>query len=157
MDSNIDTAFIDENVMQDAQAEGLVLAYQELYAAVGPGEEKEKEIYLRDYMEFYPISVTADLPGTSFSSGSSRLWDGEMEPGTESYVAGKIGEFFKIPVLPDERWSISLGKNDSGLIQSMGSGSPPPIIITCGHIALWLRTPATLPSRTAAGRAGSWT
>ena len=123
LDSIVDTAFMDVEDMEDTEAEGIVRAYHELYAIVSPGEEKEKEIFLKDYLEFYPISVTANMPGTDFSIESSRLWDGQMEPGTESYVAARIGEFFKIPVLPDERWSISLGKNDSGLIQSMGSGS----------------------------------
>lgn len=103
---------------------GLGRVYWELYHASVPGEEKSTVVYLKDYMDCYPIYVELDFPGTQ---SSSEWWEvpdpSEPEPGTERYTMAKIQDYFQIPVLEDERISISVGRHESGNGWSSGSGT----------------------------------
>ena len=104
-------------------ATGLEVAYQELFDSIGPGEEKSAVIYLKDYLDYYPIYVELDFPGTSCSTDRSVTLDGASAPGTELYAMAKLRDYFKIPVLEDERISISIGRNVNGKVRSSGSGT----------------------------------
>ena len=102
---------------------GLEIAYQELFDSIGPGEEKSAIVYLKDYLDYYPVYVELDFPGTSCSTDRSVTLDGASDPGTELYAMAKLRDYFKIPVLEDERISISIGKHTDGTVASMGSGT----------------------------------
>ena len=109
----------------DSQQEqtGLARAYKELYEATALGEESTRVVYLKDYMEYYPIGATLDLPGTQLS-WSSYYYETDLadpEPGTERYVIQAFQEFFQIPVLEEEQIEISVAKAGNGV--SWGSGS----------------------------------
>lgn len=77
---------------------GLVKAYKELEAETAPGEEKKKQIFLNQYMEYFPIKV--------YVHGMQ-----ENEELSEAY-----SEFFKIPVSKDATYIISIEKNKLGNI-----------------------------------------
>lgn len=77
---------------------GLAEAYKELEAEVAPGEEKTKQIFLSQYLEYIPVAVTV-----------REVW--EDEELTEAY-----SEFFKIPVPKDTTYTITLTKNKQGNI-----------------------------------------
>ncbi len=84
---------------------GLVDAYKELAAETKPGEEKTKQIFLSQYMEYVPIKVALDV-----------MWEGEE-------LSKAYSEYFKIPVSKDDMYSISVEKNKAGSITKV-SGYP---------------------------------
>lgn len=102
---------------------GIALAYQELAKTVGPGEKKEMAFRLKDYVDYYPLSVTLDFPGAHDSLDAYEVIDWTPEPGTAYYALLKLRDYFKIPVLEEERWKISLGRNQNGAINSVGCGA----------------------------------
>ena len=55
----------------EQEHQGIDRAYYELVQTVGAGEEKSATVYLKDYMETYPIQVTLDLPGIA---AGSNMW-----------------------------------------------------------------------------------
>lgn len=80
------------------ESRGLVEAYKELAEETGPGEEKTKQIFLSQYMEYFPVTVSLDT-----------VW--EHDGLSEAY-----SEFFKIPVPKSTKYIISLTKNERGNI-----------------------------------------
>lgn len=101
---------------------GLERAYKELSDAVGPGEERTKEIVLSDYVDRYPVSVELDFPdlrGYSFWP----FTEGDPEPGTEYDAAARLEEYFRIPVLEGERREISIEKYSDGTVGGAGISS----------------------------------
>lgn len=94
---NLEGGLIDES--------GLVEAYKQLAAETAPGEELSKQVFLSQYMEYFPVTVTMDG------------WQ-KSEELSESY-----SEFFKIPVPKDATYTISLRKNKAGQI-TQAKGRP---------------------------------
>ena len=69
------------------------------------GEERQEIVYVKDYYNFYPITVDFGRPiGFSFNEGTQKLF----------------AEFFKIPVYPHDRVAITVGKNEAGEVRSLG-------------------------------------
>ncbi len=100
---------------------GLARAYYELYMEIGPREHKEREIYLKDYMDYYPITGDMDLEGLNMGMyPEGHEWRAD-ENNPEGFRA--LNEFFRIPVLEEETFHISLGKDENGRINSRGSGT----------------------------------
>lgn len=81
---------------------GLETAFQELAEATAPGEEMSRQIFLDDYMEYFPVVVSLE-----------QVW--EEEDLSESYA-----EFFKIPVPESSAYTITLEKDKSGNIIGIG-------------------------------------
>ena len=46
----------------DNPQEGLWVAYKELYDETEPGQEKERDIRLKDYIDHYPMTIALDFP-----------------------------------------------------------------------------------------------
>jgi hypothetical protein len=89
---------------------GLDAAYEELSAATPAGQEAEKTIYLRDYLDYYPLSLQLELPnywGILDSQSSPAMQQAQQPLQT-------IQEYFKIPVLEEEQCQITLGKSEEG-------------------------------------------
>ena len=121
MDLFLDTAMVQENILQE-KTEGVTKAYAQLAETIGANEEAEAEIYLKDYVELYPYSIQLYLPGTDIYRNPE--WSNEtVKQEQERYVIEKINDFFRIPVLEEERHSISIGKNQQGEIYHTGSGN----------------------------------
>ena len=87
---NLEGGLIDES--------GLVEAYKQLATETAPGEELSKQVFLSQYMEYFPVTVTMDG------------WQ-KSEELSESY-----SDFFKIPVPQNSTYTISLRKNNAGQI-----------------------------------------
>jgi len=104
---------------------GLARAYRELEEAVLPGEERELEIYLKDYMDCYPISVGSDMEGIGFSLSEYFTYDGPVEeiPDEPTRDLLWLQEYFQIPVLEEETFLISVGKDQSGRVTHRFGGS----------------------------------
>mgnify|MGYP003299553183 CR=1 FL=1 len=51
MDSSIDTSLVQDKILQ-GKADGITKAYEELADTIGANEEAEKEIYLKDYIDY---------------------------------------------------------------------------------------------------------
>ena len=57
------TDVVQDNILQGT-LEGVTKAYAELAYTIGPNEEAENEIYLKDYMDFYEYTIRLKIPGT---------------------------------------------------------------------------------------------
>lgn len=121
MDSSIDTSLVQDKILQ-GKTEGVVKAYEELADTIGPGEEAEKEIYLKDYMDYYQYTIQLDIPGTEIYR-AARWSNRTIKQEQENDTIKKLNDFFKIPVLEEERSYISIGKNEQGNIYHTGSGT----------------------------------
>lgn len=116
LDSFLENESVEENIT------GVKQAYQELAEITEANEKKEKEIFLKDYMDYYEYDVKIDLPGTQINSLVNTIQKASVEEQKKDAI-GRMNEFFKIPVLETERWSISLEKDDRGNIVHNGSAS----------------------------------
>lgn len=121
MDLSIDTAMISDNILQ-GNIEGITKAYAELADTIGSGEEAEKEIYLKDYIDYYQYMISLKLPGTDIYRWRSIYKKGAVQKQAEDVIE-TLSDFFKIPVLEDESCYISVGKNEQGNIYHTGSGT----------------------------------
>lgn len=107
----------------EAEAEGIGKAYWELFNSIEPGEQGEKIIFYKNYCEYYPLSVSINLPGQDGNYGGWVV-DGETKDDeVQSYYAEDIfEEIFKIPVLENEAVNVSIEKRQNGGMSSWGSG-----------------------------------
>ena len=121
MDLSIDTSMVQDKILQ-GKANGIAKAYHELADTIGPGEEAEAEIYLKDYIDYYQYIIGLEVPGTDIYRWKSLYKTGTVQK-QEDYAMEKLSDFFKIPVLEEERHSISLGKDERGNIHHTGSGT----------------------------------
>lgn len=93
-------------------------AYQELYDSLEPGESTSVTFRLKDYMDDYPISVSLDLPGAYDSIEGEETPDWIPDPGTPYYALLKIRDYFKIPVLEEECYEVSIQKYEADNVSS---------------------------------------
>lgn len=132
---------------------GLNMAMKELYDMTAPGTENSTTVYLKDYADYYTFGLNLQLPyeigepnGTYYQY--SYLWKHELREEIENLEetgANKgelkllkaylddieaFQEFFKIPVLDTEVYTLAMAKDESGNIIGMadshihgGSGS----------------------------------
>lgn len=97
-------------VMNKAELTGLDIVYQELYDKAVPGQEEKKTVYVADYYTYYPLSGYVDLEGLYQDFG---IWN-YMDPGYDTSTWDKFQVFFRIPVLSEERVTVSVEKDSSG-------------------------------------------
>lgn len=124
--------------------EGLQLAMQELYEELGPSEEKEKMIYIKDYSEYYSFTVEVHAPYSLENETESlhiTLNENELKYaipiGEKNEFSSELldeakrnlewleifQEFFKIPVLENEAAIITMRKYDTGEVAGWGMGT----------------------------------
>ncbi len=118
--------FSDGDYEAAAELEGIGVAYRELWLETKPGEEREKSIYLKDYLDYYPISGEIEVPGLTvdfnfYRFNSDFLEGHEKAAVEEAYKA--FNDYFKIPVLENEKQIISIAKNEKGQLRSRGGGT----------------------------------
>ena len=101
---------------------GMEEAYAELAADTPPGEEGERSVLLSDYHEVYPLSVWLDFPGyyggVTADEADDRDEDTSDDGWDERGNALVIRDYFAIPVLPHERYTIGVGKDNRGNIHT---------------------------------------
>lgn len=88
-------------------------AYQELYDSLKPGESTSVTFRLKDYMDYYPISVSLDLPGVYDSIEGEETPDWVPDRGSPYYALLKIRDYFRIPVLEEECYEVSIQKYEA--------------------------------------------
>jgi len=117
------TAQVDGHFFEDDEnPTGLNQAYKELYDSMGPNEEKEIEVYVKDYYDFYPLNGWLDLNGYLLD------WDRydimrEYLTEEELIIIEKLTSFFRFPVLETDKELIALTTNEAKNIIGSGSGS----------------------------------
>lgn len=110
---------------------GLALAYWELMQdAPTDGEEVSRTVRLADYYDYYPLSISIDLPNYNMDWNGKDDWsigtpltEEQMENMERLYAA--LTDCLKIPVLPNETMEIDLtriGDNVTSWGSSMGEG-----------------------------------
>ena len=98
----------------DEDDTGLNRAWQELMAATPPGEEGTREFRLKDYWDTYPYILWV-YGGDKFIQVHSQTTANEGPDEDWGIVLRrKMMEFFKIPVLEEERVEITLMKGNDG-------------------------------------------
>ena len=112
---------------------GLAVAYKELYDSLEPGEEGTRIVKLRDYLEYYPVQVTLDLPGAEYiyCSEEERIAErsSELDETSALFAAMYLQEYFRIPVMEEEQVEIQIGKSavssrgETAETSSIGSAS----------------------------------
>lgn len=107
---------IDYEEIPIEQLTGVPKAYRELYDETAPGEERSKQIRLKDYYDYYPIAFTISLPGEGWTDYDYLRYNGANSEEAKRQVA-LFNEFFKIPVLDSDTLGLSVSKPD-------GSGDP---------------------------------
>ena len=112
--------------ISDSNPIGLDVAYKELFDSIEPGEEAEKTVYLKDYLEYYDFQVMFDLSNWGIYSGGSTYEAKRFMSMNESDVNMKavydMSQYFKIPVLEHETYAIRVGKHANGHLATMGGG-----------------------------------
>lgn len=98
-------------------ASGMSKAQAELADQTPDGEIRARTIRLADYYEYYPIEANISLPNVIYGGFSDMLTEEDYNS-PELYAARAMIEFFKIPVLPDERYTIGIEKGENGTIIS---------------------------------------
>ena len=105
--------------------EGWGKAYQELADTVEAGQEGEKSIYLKDYLEYYPLEIRLELPGNNTSTDDyfRQEMSGTYAKEYGIPVIARLWEEFKIPVLEEETLHIHLRKDMESNVVNTGSSS----------------------------------
>ena len=111
----------------EEEAHGVARAYRELAEKVPAGQERETTIYLKDYIDTYPMTVDVDLPGI----GMGLDWNFQMNTPAEEHDnlneiekdIIRLQEYFAIPVLDEETYSLSVGKDENGNVTHMSGGT----------------------------------
>jgi len=105
---------------------GLALAYEELYDSLKPGEEGSITVRLRDYCEYYPLAAGMDFPDSQWGLGPIDVAAG-LDPLEEpdSLALYRLQEYFRIPVLENERYEITIRKSaqPGNYASGFGTGS----------------------------------
>lgn len=114
---------------------GVDKAMKELFDKTEPGQENSAVINLADYLDFYEYEIYIDLPGDIHHYYISR---GDIEEDFHRYSANEsyqkeleeqlhlidtLTEFFKIPVIKNHFYEISVAKNMDGTLHGWGYGS----------------------------------
>lgn len=103
-----------------------------------PGEIKSKDIYLKDYFDFYRLRVQAKVPyndllgyhsidecGRFFSSeAAAESWLASLDPASDQAIAQQLQSFFHIPVLPDDKLMITVTRGQNGAVADSSFGLP---------------------------------
>ena len=92
---------------------GIAAAYNALYMDAPLNVEVRATVRLRDYYEYYPISLQLNLPGVIWTHGDLSK-DTVAKPGTQAYVVQAFRDYFKIPML-DEVIEIHLTRRNNGM------------------------------------------
>lgn len=127
-----------------AEPEGMERAYLELYEKTEAGEEGEMTIFLKDYVDYYTFDMEItgayshdgedlDMDGVLHLnlSESELIWDMEHSANVEDVkwakeklaVLKKFHEYFKIPILENEVYVISMRKDVEGNVTGYGQSS----------------------------------
>ncbi len=102
------------------EAEGLERAFQELFWEAPNGGELEKTIFLKDYIDYYPMVVEFAFNQTHLYEQDYFYSHYDENVDKLIQIALEINKKFKIPVLEHETIDINVRKNSEG--QSTGGG-----------------------------------
>lgn len=114
---------------------GVDKAMKELFDQTEPGQEKSMIINLKDYLEFYEYEVLIDLPGdiAHYHINKEDIEEAFVRySNNETYIANleeelhiveTISEFFKIPVIDNHLYEITVSKDMNGNLYGWGYGS----------------------------------
>ena len=118
------------NEFENVDLIGIATAYKELSDSLGAGEFGAKRIYLKDYMDYYMIDASIDLPSDIFLVTNDVTWKRYSKEEGESpehkillNIRNKINDFFKIPVLEEETRHIEIKKDEEGKLTQYGGQS----------------------------------
>lgn len=105
---------------------GLLGAYNRLYLETPNGEERSQVITLSDYYDYYPITGSIRLPGCTLRIEWEDAHQTEQPDRADAqYVAWRLQEYFKIPMLEGIQMEISIQKSGDGRSVGVGGSTTP--------------------------------
>ncbi len=108
----------------ESEERGLIAAYNALYRETPNGEERRKKIRLEDYYTYYPITGEIDLPDYHYRIEWEDAHQVTRPPKTSMlYIAWRLQEYFRIPILAGQTMEISVSKSRDGHSIGIGSSS----------------------------------
>lgn len=110
---------IDPDTVDPTELRGLEKAYYELWLETPVGEERERTVYVKDYMDYYAIGGEINIPGLNLNFED--FYRDEEFFSREAHEL--INGYFKIPVLENEKRYISIRKDENGQLRGLGGGS----------------------------------
>lgn len=96
----------------------LTPVFADVAARTPNGEQRTETVHLRDYFEYYPLSVDVDISGNSLYL----LPDGS-EPAPAALSAA-FAAYFRIPVLAGNTVEITVGRDAAGRVQELQVSDP---------------------------------
>lgn len=88
----------------------LLDAYEALEQETPAGEKKSRQIFLKDYMDYFPVTIRPEESWIEGLKYDAETWEAAYQ------------EFFKIPVPEDAEYVITVGKNEDGEINYLAGG-----------------------------------
>ena len=94
-------------------------AYQELIAETPDGGEGKKTVLLKDYYDYYPLSISITFPDYNLTLSPDTQHS--YPPDSDKKLLYEAFEsFIKIPVLPNETAELFADKDEYGQVRSLG-------------------------------------
>ncbi len=98
---------------------GLSRAFHELAAVTSAGEEQERTIRLKDYVDYHTFDIGIVTPTDEFYW----LYNWKNIRPFEQELYDNFHSFFKLPTLEDETYNISLERDSKGKVYHLGGGT----------------------------------
>lgn len=100
-------------------------AFQELVDEAPAGKTTTKQVYLKDYMDYYGFEIYVDIPELEYSRRIYHVGYEYTEEEIEKLESTEddFNEFFKIPVLDTDVYQIGVNKNADGEVIGYGYNS----------------------------------
>ena len=91
---------------------GLPKLYMDMLRQVPAGQESERTVRLLDYYQYYPLSVFVNIPSNYLGWSSNIVYSGDdsLMSRYGDYITA-FNDFFRIPVLPTEYFTIAVRRN----------------------------------------------
>lgn len=102
-----------------------LFGYDSIYADVASrtdaGTEHSETVDLRDYMDYYPLSVSIDLPGSTYVWKNAGV-DVEQSGGDDmGAINMAVADYFRIPITDEQPVRFHVEKDAAGKVFSWGS------------------------------------
>lgn len=103
--------YYDWDIANEEYASGLSKAYKEIYDATPKGTERTVTVMLKDYYDYYPVSVSMSVPGFLY-----RNFDSIERPNdsiAKKEIIRAFNDFFKIPINENAKFEMTVDRDPS--------------------------------------------
>lgn len=102
---------------------GLARAYREIYEQTEPGTETCKEVYVKDYYEYYPLFIRLVLPDNEIWLEERWVSDSAGYVTGEREIFDAFMNFFRIPVAEEDVIEVVVDRDQSNGMMTQNASS----------------------------------